>query len=125
MNDGPAASRRWRYIGFAISTAVLVPAWLWSGYWTFVAITRQHIIYGRWDHIVALSAEPQRFLLSLTAHAAMLITIPAYWMAQARKQAMLPEADNALGAFAVDFPAHHRPAPPRRPPSQGIDNNDG
>lgn len=103
---------RWRCASFAISTAVLVPAWLWSCYWTLLAMMRQHIVYGRWDNVVALSVEPQRFLLSLTVHAAMLVTIPVYWMTQASRQP-LPAA--TAGEF---LPSHHASTPADSPASR-------
>ena len=108
LKASPSTRSRWQRPGFAISTLILLPAWLWSGYWTFFAIMQQHIIYGRWDNIVALRAEPQHFLLSLTAHAAMLITIPAYWMAQARKQAIRMELSHMFRPFDDAFLADDR-----------------
>lgn len=105
----------------SLSTLILVPAWLWSGYWTFFAIMQQHIIYGRLDNIVALRAEPQHFLLSLTAHAAMLITIPAYWMAQARKQAIRMELGNLFRPFDDAFLADDSHASSHRLSPRDID----
>lgn len=124
LKASPATTIRWHRPGFAISMLILVPAWLWSGYWTFFAIMQQHIIYGSWDNIVALRAEPQHFLLSLTAHAAMLITIPAYWMAQARKQAIHMELGHLFRPFDEAFLADDSRASSRRPTPQGIDTDE-
>lgn len=118
-------ARRWPWAGFAISTALLAPAWLWSFYWTVLAMMRQHIVYGRWDNVVALSVEPQRFLLSLTAHAAMLITIPVYWMAQASKHSLPPTSgDTPYIPGDVLLPGEaHTPLPRRH--LRGWDADDG
>lgn len=96
-----------RMCTFVLESLFLVPLWLWCCYWTVFATLRQHIVFGQWDNVVALASEPQRFLISLVGHAVALVTIPAYWMTQARG----PEGSGQVANQRDEAPTLHLEQP--------------
>ncbi|MET3654243.1 hypothetical protein [Dyella japonica] len=107
----------WERTRYLLSSIILVALWLWAFYWTFVAITQQHIVAGKPATIVRLVDNPARFFLSLTVHASLLVSIPTYLMSEAGKTfarrrrsiATRPRAD------AIGFEPERRSLPEPEP----------
>ena len=123
--SSPLVALSWARTRYLIASIILVALWCWAFYWTFVAITQQHIIAGRPATIVLLADNPARFFFSLTVHAALLVSIPTYLMSEAGKAFPRRRRSVALQTRVnvTSFEPEHRSLPgstePRRIPYEG------